>query len=61
VVLKAGLDAGADQLREAVNRRVDEGRLSRYARLIQIRFVAGLSRTSVGKLDKKAMRDTYSA
>jgi len=43
-------------LREPVNRRVDAGSLSRYARLMQINFVASLPRTSVGKLDKKAMR-----
>jgi len=56
VVLKPGVDASADELREAVNRRVDEGRLSRYARLLQVSFVGSLARTSVGKLDKKAMR-----
>lgn len=56
VVLKPGVDASADELREGINRRVDEGRLSRYARLLQISFVTSLARTSVGKLDKKAMR-----
>lgn len=56
VVLKAGCDVDADALRETVNRRVDAGRLSRYARLVEIHFVADLPRTSVGKLDKKAMR-----
>lgn len=56
VVLKKGVEASADELRESVNRRVDAGFLSRYARLIQFRFVASLPRTSVGKLDKKAMR-----
>ncbi len=56
VVLKNGVDASADELRLPVNRRVEEGHLSRYARLIQISFVAALPRTSVGKLDKKLMR-----
>ncbi len=56
VVLKAGAEVGADELREPLNRRVDEGCLSRYARLIHIRFVTVLQRTSVGKLDKKLMR-----
>ena len=56
VVLKEGCEADAGALREPVHRRVDEGRLPRYARLMEIRFVAGLPRTSVGKLDKKAMR-----
>lgn len=60
VVLKNGVDVSADELRLPVNRRVDEGHLSRYARLIQISFVKALSRTSVGKLDKKLMRDSAS-
>ncbi|MCX7194262.1 MAG: fatty acid--CoA ligase [Proteobacteria bacterium] len=57
VVLKPGLAAGADELCAQVFRRVDEGRLPRYARLLQIRFVSTLPRTSVGKMDKKAMRN----
>ncbi|HXU92679.1 MAG TPA: fatty acid--CoA ligase [Gallionella sp.] len=57
VVLKGGCTADAHALREPVNRRVDEGRLPRYARLMEIHFVASLVRTSVGKLDKKAMRE----
>jgi len=56
VLLKAGMQASADELSEPVNRRVDTGQLPRYARLIQISFVQSLPRTSVGKLDKKAMR-----
>lgn len=56
VVLKAGCEADAHALREPVNRRVDEGHLPRYARLIDIRFVESLPRTSVGKLDKKLIR-----
>jgi fatty-acyl-CoA synthase len=57
VVLKEGCDADVHALREPVNRRVDEGRLPRYARLMEIHFVAALPRTSVGKMDKKAMRE----
>lgn len=56
VVLRAGHEADADALCAAVNRRVDAGTLPRYARLIQVSFVEALPRTSVGKLDKKAMR-----
>ena len=56
VVLKEGMNAGMDELRLPINRRMDEGRLSRYARLIQFGFVSVLPRTSVGKLDKKRMR-----
>lgn len=56
VVLKAGCEVNVNVLREPVNRRVDAGSLPRYARLLDIHFVASLPRTSVGKLDKKAMR-----
>lgn len=60
VVLKAGAEAGAEELRKTVNQRVDEGHLSRFARLLQIVFVDSLPRTSVGKLDKKVMRAVQS-
>lgn len=56
VVLRAGQQEGADELCAAIHQRVDAGLLSRYARLIQVSFVASLPRTSVGKLDKKLMR-----
>jgi fatty-acyl-CoA synthase len=56
VVLKEGHKVDAHALRDPVNRHVDEGRLPRYARLMEICFVASLPRTSVGKLDKKTMR-----
>lgn len=56
VVVRAGCEADAHALREPVNHRIDEGRLPRYARLMEIHFVTSLPRTSVGKLDKKAMR-----
>lgn len=58
VVLRPGFEVAAHELSRPVNRRVDEGHLPRYARLLQIRFVSKLARTSVGKLDKKAMRGT---
>jgi fatty-acyl-CoA synthase len=56
VVLKAGKEVNADELRFSVTRRVESGSLPRYARLLQFRFVPSLPRTSVGKMDKKAMR-----
>lgn len=56
VVLKAGEVADADALRVPLNRQVDAGHLPRYARLTGIGFVESLPRTSVGKLDKRAMR-----
>jgi fatty-acyl-CoA synthase len=57
VVLKPDCHASSDELRVPVNLRVDAGSLPRYARLLQFSFVAVLPRTSVGKMDKKLMRD----
>lgn len=57
VVFKPGLTATDEELRAPVNWRVEAGSLPRYARLMQIRYVATLPRTSVGKMDKKAMRE----
>lgn len=56
VVLKTGQVADPKELRALVQRQVDAGHLSRYAILLQTRFVTSLRKTSVGKLDKKAMR-----
>ncbi len=56
VVLKPEQQASPEELCKPINHRIDQGHLSRYARLIQIYFVTSLIRTSVGKLDKKAMR-----
>jgi fatty-acyl-CoA synthase len=65
VVLKAGqrTEEGKQreelrrELREHLHRRVEAGHLSRYAVLTQFRFVPALAKTSVGKMDKKAMRE----
>lgn len=56
VVLRPGSEPDAAALRAPIERQVTAGQLSRYARLLEIRFVGALVRTSVGKLDKKAMR-----
>lgn len=39
--------------------RVDKGILSKYALLTRIRFVSAIDKTSVGKTDKKALREKY--
>ncbi|WP_298015734.1 fatty acid--CoA ligase [uncultured Castellaniella sp.] len=61
VVLRPGQDADAAQIRAQVQAEVDAGRLSRYAVPEQVRFVDSLPRTSVGKLNKRAMRESLSA
>lgn len=57
VVLRAGQQADAEDIRAWVRAEVEAGGLSRYAIPEQIRFVDGLPRTSVGKLNKRAMRE----
>ncbi|MDD5298082.1 MAG: fatty acid--CoA ligase [Rhodocyclaceae bacterium] len=60
VVLKPGQNVEEGELRrelrERVHQRVEAGILPRYAVLTQFRFVPALAKTSVGKMDKKAMR-----
>jgi len=44
---------------KAIRQRVDIGEISKWATPERIEFVSELPRTSVGKLDKKAMRLTF--
>jgi fatty-acyl-CoA synthase len=48
-----------DDILKAIRQRVDIGEISKWATPERIEFVNELPRTSVGKLDKKAMRATY--
>ena len=57
VVLKSGQTATADDIRQHIQRLVDAGEISKFAIPDQIRFVDELARTSVGKLNKRAMRE----
>lgn len=49
------------KLRKHVAEQVEKLGLSRYAILINIIFVEGLTKTSVGKLNKRAMREQFAA
>ena len=49
------------KLRKHVAEQVEKLGLSRYAILINIIFVEGLTKTSVGKLNKRAMREEFAA
>jgi fatty-acyl-CoA synthase len=60
VVLKDGCPATADELRALVRSAAEAGRISRFAVPERVDFVTALPRTSVGKLDKKAMRGQQS-
>lgn len=57
IVLRAGHSASPEDIRAHVQKFADEGHISRYAVPDQVNFVATLARTSVGKLNKKAMRE----
>ncbi len=49
----------AGDVRDAVRLHVESGRLSKWAVPERIEFVESLDKTSVGKLDKKALRARY--
>ena len=57
VILKPGTTARPEEIRQYVRHHADAGHISRYAVLMHVRFVDALTRTSVGKLNKKAMRE----
>ena len=57
IVLKEGQAATLEDIRRHVQKYSDTGQISRYAIPDQVRFVEGLAKTSVGKLNKKAIRE----
>jgi len=57
VVLKADQTVTVDDIKQHVLRCAEEGQISKFAVPDQVRFVDNLARTSVGKLNKKAMRE----
>jgi len=61
VVLKEGQSATVEDIKAIVMKFAEEGHVSRYAVPDQVRFVASLARTSVGKINKKAIREEIAA
>jgi fatty-acyl-CoA synthase len=59
VVLRPGAAADEAALRAHVAERVHQGGISKYAMQVHRQIVDALARTSVGKLDKKAMRARF--
>ena len=61
VVLRPEFRGGvtADDLKRYMKQAAEEGRLPRYGVPDRYEFVDEIAKTSVGKLDKKAMRRTY--
>jgi fatty-acyl-CoA synthase len=56
IVVRPGAELGVDDIRAHLRGFVAEGLLSAYAVPEQMQFVPQLPRTSVGKLDKRALR-----
>lgn len=56
IVLKAGQSATLEDIKAHVQKYADAGHISRYAIPDQVRFVETLAKTSVGKLNKNAIR-----
>lgn len=59
VVPKAGVTITLKMLNAPVEKAIEEGAITRYAKLERFETVDQLPRTSVGKIDKKAMRARY--
>ena len=59
VVPKTGQAADADGLRAHVLERVEQGVISKFAVPERVEFVETIAKTSVGKLDKKALRAQF--
>lgn len=57
VVLKPGTAVTLDELNVAILEAIAAGTITRFAKLDRFRVVEGLPRTSVGKIDKKLIRD----
>ncbi|MDD5247415.1 MAG: fatty acid--CoA ligase [Rhodocyclaceae bacterium] len=60
IVLKPGQSADAAAIAAHVKAYAEQGHISKYGVPDQIRFVDSLARTSVGKLNKRAMREALS-
>jgi len=59
VVRRTGSTLGADELRDYLRSRADAGAIERFAVPDRFLFVDGLAKTSVGKIDKRRLRDLY--
>ena len=59
IVVRADPELSAEQVLASIRAEVDSGRLSKWALPERVEFVDALPRTSVGKLDKKALRGLY--
>lgn len=61
VVLRQGAQVSVEELRAQVRAHVEQGRISKYAIPNEVRFVAAIPRTSVGKISKKSIREAIAS
>jgi fatty-acyl-CoA synthase len=61
VVLKAGAQGDADALRAFVKSYADKGVISKYGVPDKVLFVDAIDKTSVGKINKRVLREKYRA
>ena len=59
VVLKPNAEPDEDGIKAFVMRRVEDGTISKYAVPERVQFAETIAKTSVGKLDKKLLRQSY--
>lgn len=61
IVLRAGLSAEATDIQEHLRDFVRRGAISKYAVPEQVLFVDAIEKTSVGKINKRLLRERYQA
>jgi fatty-acyl-CoA synthase len=59
IVPKPEYDITEDEIQAHVKERADSGEISKFAVPDQVTFVEEIDKTSVGKIDKKALREKY--
>ena len=59
VVKKAGIDIKEKALLQHIRGFVDKGIISKQVVLLKVQFVESIDKTSVGKVNKKALREKY--
>ncbi len=59
VVRKPGQDAGERELQQHAREYVDKGLLPKQVVLLSVKFVDAIGKTSVGKVNKLALRKRY--
>ncbi|XYI41626.1 Fatty acid--CoA ligase [Cupriavidus necator] len=61
IVLRPGQSAGAEEIQEHLRDFVRRGAISKYAVPERVLFVEAIEKTSVGKINKRLLRDKYQA